>query len=90
MKYQFIQEHRQQFSLPLLCRMLQVTCSGYYAWRQRPRSQRRQRDEQLMIHIRAIYDRSQGRYGSPRVHQELQALGILCSENCAVRSGWRG
>jgi putative transposase len=85
MKYQFIQEHRPQFSLAVLCRMLQVTCSGYYAWRQRPRSQRRQQDEQLIIHIRAIYGQSRGRYGSPRVHQELRAQGVGCSEKRVAR-----
>lgn len=85
MKYQFIQAHRQQFALPVLCRMLQVTRSGYYAWRQRPRSQRQQQDEQLLVHIRATYETSQGRYGSPRVHQELQAQGIHCSAKRVAR-----
>lgn len=85
MKYQFIQEHRKQFRLSVLCRMLQVTSSGYHAWRQRPRSQRTQQDEQLLVRIRAIYDQSQGRYGSPRVHQELQAQGVRCSEKRVAR-----
>jgi putative transposase len=85
MKYTFIQEHHPHFSLAVLCRMLQVTCSGYYAWRQRPCSQRRQQDEQLLVHIRAIYEQSQGRYGSPRVHQELQAQGVPCSEKRVAR-----
>ena len=85
MKYQFIQEHRKQFTLPVLCRMLQVTCNAYYAWQQRPRSQRVQQDEQLLIHIRTIYDQSQARYGSPRVHQEIQAQGIRCGEKRVAR-----
>jgi putative transposase len=85
MKYTFIHEHRAQFSLCVLCRMLEVTHSGYYAWRQRPRSQRRQQDEQLLVHIRKIYEQSQGRYGSPRVHQELQAQGVRCSEKRVAR-----
>jgi transposase InsO family protein len=85
MRYQFIQKHRKQFTLSALCRMLQVTCSGYYAWRQGPRSQRLQQDEQLSVSIRTIYDQSQRRYGSPRVHQELQAQGIGCSEKRVAR-----
>ena len=85
MKYAFIHEHRPQFSLSVLCRMLQVTCSGYYAWQQRPRSKRRQQDEQVLVHIRKIYEQSQGRYGSPRVHQELQAQGVRCSEKRVAR-----
>jgi len=85
MKDQFIHEYRPQFSLQVLCRILEVTCSGYYAWRQRPRSRRRQQNEQLLVHIRDICEQSQGRYGSPRVHQELQAQGVRCSEKRVAR-----
>jgi transposase InsO family protein len=85
MKYRFIQEHRKPFSLTVLCRMLQVTCGGYYAWRQRPHSQRVREDEQLLVSIRTIYDQSQRRYGSPRVYRELQAQGICCSEKRVAR-----
>ena len=85
MKYQFIQAHREVFSLSVMLRVLQVSRSAYHAWRQRPLSQWAQRDEQLLVPIREIYQMSQSRYGSPRVHRELQAQGIRCSAKRVAR-----
>ncbi len=53
-----------------MCRLLQVSASGFYAWRDRPRSSRRRADIGLAAKIPAIYRRSQGRYGSPNSHAE--------------------
>jgi hypothetical protein len=89
MRYQFIQEHRKQFTLSTLCRMLHVTCSGYYAWRQRPRNQRVQQDEQLSVSICTIYDQSQGRYGGAMVaHVCIKSYKHKVSG--AAKSEWRG
>lgn len=85
MKYQFIETHRDQFPLGLILRMLQVRSSAYHAWRQRPASPWAQRDAELLVHIRGIYQMSEGRYGSPRVHQELQARGVRCGEKRVAR-----
>jgi transposase InsO family protein len=48
-----------------------VTRSGFYAWRRRPESTHAQRDRQLKILVRASFDASKRRYGSPRIHRDL-------------------
>jgi putative transposase len=58
-----------------MCRVLEVSKSGYYAWCKRPASTRAQRDAELKEQIRAIHERSDGTYGRPRRHAELQAEG---------------
>jgi transposase InsO family protein len=85
MKYQFIQVHRGQFPLGLLLRVLQVSSSAYHAWRQRPLSLWSQRDAELIVQIREIYQKSESCYGSPRVHRELQAQGIRCGQKRVAR-----
>ena len=59
-----------------MCRLLGVSASGYYAWRQRPESAREQRDRDLLQKIRFIHGASRGVYGSPRIHAELVAEGV--------------
>jgi putative transposase len=57
------------------CRVLNVSRSGYYAWRSRPKSARQEENELLLKHIRAIHEESRGTYGWPRVSAELR-LGL--------------
>ncbi len=59
-----------------MCRALGVTESGYYAWRVRPPSKHAREDADLLDEIRAIYERSRGTYGVPRIHAELADMGI--------------
>jgi putative transposase len=59
-----------------MCRVLAVSASGYYAWRQRPPSTRARADVELGTRIRAIHQYSRGTYGAPRIHQELRAAEI--------------
>jgi len=66
---------REEFPVVLMCRVLEVTRSGYYAWRERAPSVRAQKDQRLRIEIRAIHRKTCGRYGSPRIHDELRSRG---------------
>lgn len=68
--FKLIEAQRASFSVPLMCRLLGVSRSGYYAWRDRPPSRRDQADAELTGMIKDIHERSKGTYGAPRVHAE--------------------
>ena len=69
-----------------MCEVLEVSRSGFYAWRSRPESERSKHHRELIAEIQAIHtDRDMKSYGSPRVHQELVARGNRCSENTVAR-----
>lgn len=68
-----------------MCRVLEVSRSGYYAWVHRIPSAREHADAVLVIKIREVFKRSKERYGSPRVRQELCAAGAICGENRIAR-----
>lgn len=74
MKYEAIAACTAEYAVAFMCRALGVAPSGYYAWRQRPMSERAQRDQALTPHVRAAFLASKGRYGSPRVHAELHSV----------------
>ena len=80
--------------MAMLCRMLGVSKSGYYAWRSRPPSKRSREDYALTEKIREVHHRSRETYGSPRVHAELRALGVRCGRRRVARlmrvAGLRG
>jgi len=65
--------------------VLGVSESGFYAWRKRPVSQRHREDAHLKQEIRQVFDAHQGRYGSPRLYQELHDEGISCSRKRVAR-----
>src|SRR5262249_30535325 len=69
----------------LLCHALEVSPAGYYAWRRRPTSARQQRRDCLMVEIRAIHSQVKARYGSPRMHAELNAHGQVCCVNTVAK-----
>ena len=85
MKYRFIDEHRIQWPVRLMCRVLQVSPGGYYGWRDRPASARQQRREALASEIQAIHREVKERYGSPRMHAELVARGLSCCVNTVAK-----
>jgi putative transposase len=77
-----------------MCRLLGVSPSGYYAWSHRCASRQAQADAELLASIRAIYERSRGTYGAPRIQADLQACGKLVSRKRVARlmreAGLRG
>jgi transposase InsO family protein len=76
-RFQFVDDHRELFSIKRLCHVLQVSRSGYYRWRdgRAARAERRTADEALAERIRAIHATHDGTYGSPRVVAELRDAG---------------
>jgi transposase InsO family protein len=85
MRFLFIQSHARIFHITTMCRVLKVSRAGYYAWRARPLAARVQADRRLRARIRVIYEEAKGRYGSPRVYQELRALGLPCGKHRTAR-----
>jgi transposase InsO family protein len=74
-KFAFIRAEKAQFPVGVLCRVLGVTRSGFYAWLHRAPSRRAVDDRALAVEVREVHARSKRRYGSPRVFKELRARG---------------
>ena len=85
MTFRFIEEHREQWPVRLLCETLDVSPAGYYAWRRRPLSAQEQRRDTLLVEIRAVHAEVKARYGSPRMHAELVARGQACCLNTVAK-----
>ena len=74
-RFRFIHTEKATYPVAVLCRALQVSRAGYYAWACRGVSTRARADAALTQQIRTIHDGSRGTYGVPRVHAELHAAG---------------
>ena len=85
MRYQFIDAQKKAWPITLMCEMLDVSTSGYYDWGKREPSARSRSNEALDGHIREIFRRHKGRYGSPRITDDLRDLEMPCSENRVAR-----
>lgn len=81
MKYQFIAHHYEEFKITVMCRVLGVSRSGYYAWCKRPTSARKMADQSLSEQIELIHQNSRQTYGSVRIQVELAENGITCGHN---------
>ena len=81
----FIEREKAHHPVALLCRVLHVSSSGYYAWRRRAPSQRAQRDEALTVQITTIHAESRETYGAPRIHAELRECGVRCGRKRIAR-----
>ncbi len=71
MIFAFIDAEKVSYPVRLLCRVLQVSRSGFYAWRKRDPSERALEDAKLRPKVRAIFEKSNHTYGSPRIQAEL-------------------
>ena len=85
MRFAFIDAHACIFHITTMCRVLEVSRAGYYAWRARPLCDRVKDDRVLTEKIRKIQQQVKNRYGSPRVRMELKALGFACGKHRVAR-----
>lgn len=83
--FRLIEAEKAYYPVSLLCRVLKVSRSGYYAWRNRLPSRRSVEDCSLTERIREVHERSRRTYGYPRVHAELKALGVKCGRRRVAR-----
>jgi putative transposase len=84
-RFQFIENHRDELPVTRMCKALNVSTSGFYAWCSRPVSAREMANRELVKKIEAVYYDSYETYGSPRVYHELKAQDVACSENRVAR-----
>lgn len=85
MRYQFIDVERAHYPVRILCRVLEVSRSGYYVWRGRPLSGRELANVRLLVEIRAIHVKSRGTFGSPRIYRALRTPERTLSEHRIAR-----
>jgi putative transposase len=83
--FSFIEIERANHSIPLMCHILRVSRSGYYAWRERPPSSREQEDSALTERIRRIHQDCRGTYGAPRIHAKLRSEGVRIGNKRVAR-----
>ena len=83
--YRFIHAERATYPIVVLCRVLRVARSAYYAWARRGVSARAQADAALTTQIAAAHARSRRTYGAPRIHAELRAAGVRCARKRVAR-----
>jgi putative transposase len=84
-KFEFIDAQKALFPVEFMCEQLEVSRSGFYAWKQRPESARQQQDKQLAEEVAKVHQESRGTYGSPRVHAEMRARGRKVSRKRVAR-----
>jgi putative transposase len=85
MKYQFSADHQQAYAVTVMCGVLEVSVSGYSAWRKREPSQHSREDAQLAEKVNTAFQSNRRVYGSPRIHAELHAQGIPCARKRVAR-----
>lgn len=85
MKYAFITTHRRAFRVRRMCNALGVSRSGYYAWCERPESQRSRANRRLVVQIKALHHQTRQAYGAVKLWQALRAHGIVCGRHRVAR-----
>ncbi len=94
MRYLCIDRCRNQYPIRMMCRVLKVSKSGYYAWRTRPESARAKTDRELTRVIRRLHGESNGVYGSPKIREDLKDEGYHYGRHKVARlmriAGLRG
>lgn len=85
MKFALIEAEKAHFPVTVLCEVLEVSRSGFYAWQNRPPSARATEDARLAGEIAAAHGKSGERYGSPRIHRALRKKGVRVGEKRVAR-----
>ena len=85
MRFQLIDAAKKEFPVQRLCKVLEVSQSGYFAWRGRPASRRQRDDLVLLAHVRSSFALSNGTYGSPRMTHELRDQGLRVGRRRTAR-----
>ncbi len=85
MRFGFIRDNHETFRVGVMCDVLEVSTSGFYAWLGRPESARSLETRRLTGVIRDVHAASRETYGSPRVHAALGARGESCGKNRVAR-----
>jgi putative transposase len=77
----FIKRHSSEFSVKKMCQTFEVTRSAYYDWLKLPASKHKEKDKELIDHIKKIFDESDSTYGHRRIKKELKKKGIKTSNH---------
>lgn len=85
MRFRVIEDCREEYPVRVLCGALDVSASGYYSWRSRPKSVRTSENERLLDAIRRLHEQHRHRYGVPRIHAALQEEGWTASRGRVAR-----
>lgn len=85
MRFAFIEAEKAAYPVGIMCRLLRVARSGFYAWLERPESERSRIDQQLTVEVRSVFESSRRRYGSPRIHAELRGRGRAVGRHRVAR-----
>ena len=85
MRYAVIRAYTGEFSILRMCGVLQVSRSGYYAWRDRPESPRTQANQRLVERMRQVHRQTKERYGAVKLWRALTALGVACGRHRVAR-----
>lgn len=86
MKFAFVEAEKASFPIAFMCRHLEISTSGFYAWRKRPESTHARDDRRLAVLVRESHDVSRQNYGSPRIHADLKhSKGIQISRKRVIR-----
>ena len=83
--FELVDAEKAQYPIQVLCAALELSRSGYYAWKTRAPSTRGKSDEKLAVEIAATHAKSKKRYGSPRVHRALRKKGIRVGQKRVAR-----
>lgn len=85
MRFALVDQAKEEFPVQRLCDVLAVSQSGYFAWKNRPASERQHQDMVLLAHVRSSFALSNGTYGSPRMTRELRDNGLAVGRRRTAR-----